>query len=357
MGIDQVTNLPLIRTLFYPLNILFTMNRSLIRSFWTQVVPLPEPTGDFTGKTVIVTGANTGLGLEAARHFAKLNASKVILGCRDLEKAEAARRGIQTSLEGSACELETWKVDLGSFSSVQSFCRRAADLERLDVVIENAGLLSHVYHEFEGYERQCTINVISTWLMALLLLPTMRRTSLKFDGEQGKDCLPHLCIVGSNAQFYTTFEQRNEPRIFESLREDGDMFHRYANTKLLSLLVMREVSQMMKREESPRVVLNMVEPGFCISDLLREGTWPWYYKILMAVSKFAIGRTSEMGSRNYIWAATAGTKSHGVYVEDCMLSTPAPIAEGEEGRMLQMKAFSELAEILEGIVPQVTHNI
>lgn len=135
------------------------------------------------------------------------------------------------------------------------------------------------------------------------------------------------------------------------------MYNRYANTKLMSLLIMREVAQRMRSSDGPQVVLNMVEPGFCKSRLLREGTWQWYYKVMMAVANTTLARTSEMGARNYVWAACAGPESHGIYIEDCMLSTPAPFADTEEGRQLQVRLFYELAGILEGIEPHVMQNI
>lgn len=161
---------------------------------------MPWPKHDFTGKTVLVTGANAGIGREAARHFVRLGARRVILGCRDLAKAEAAKQDIETTTtattvkrgdggdnDAARCRIEVWQVDLGSFASVKAFCRRAEEeLDRLDVVVENAGLLSQTYRQFEGYERQCTVNVISTWLMALLLLPVLRRTSEAFYGDENK---------------------------------------------------------------------------------------------------------------------------------------------------------------------------
>ncbi|RYP16772.1 hypothetical protein DL767_010138 [Monosporascus sp. MG133] len=154
------------------------MNRSFFRSFRTQITPLPHPTGDFTSKTIIVTGANVGLGLEAARHFVRLNASKVILACRNIEKGEQAKSDIEAS-EARPGVVEVWQVDLGSFASVQSFCRRANGLERLDVVIENAALQTATHQLYEGYERSVTVHIISTYLMALLLLPAMRRTATR----------------------------------------------------------------------------------------------------------------------------------------------------------------------------------
>lgn len=333
------------------------------------MLPLPYPKEDFTGKTVLITGANTGLGLEAARHFVRLNARKVILGCRDVEKGNAAKRDIEATnhVDGikDPARVEMWQVDLASFDSVKAFCERAAKLERLDIVIENAGILGMTYAEAEGYERITTVNVISTWLMALLLLPVLRATKDKFyagsSPESQDSDVPHLVIVGSNAHFYTIFDGRDAPSIMEHYRGDSDMFHRYANTKLISLFFAREVAtQILERKSRGKseVVLNVVEPGSCKTQLLREKeSWPWAYKAFVTVGFGLVGRTAEMGSRTYVAAASAGWKSHGLYLEDCKLSTPHEFVESAEGAKLQKKIYGELIEVLEKISPGVTENI
>lgn len=345
------------------------MNRSVYRSVTTQFGRLPYPTCDMSGKTVLITGANTGLGLEAARHFVRLNAGKVILGCRDEEKGNAAKQNIATTehLDASTeSRVEVWDIRLDSFDSVKAFCQRAVGLDRLDIVIENAGLMSHLYHTAEGYEWQTTVNVISTWLMALLLLPVLRATKIKHykhvsdtgnDLRQGDD-VPHLVIVGSNAHFYTNFKARRENSIFEVLRGGSNIMNRYADTKLISLFVAREVaSRMLKNNNKSQVVLNVVEPGYCQSELLRERALPWYLQILMSVGLATVARTSEQGSRTYIFAAVAGWESHGAYLEDCMLSTPHDAVNSEEGRRTQTRVFNELIEILERVEPGISHNI
>lgn len=154
------------------------------------------PQNDFSGQIIIVTGANVGLGREAARHFVRLNAKKVILACRDTTKGEDARADITRST-GRDDVVEVWPLDLSSFDSVREFCRRAADLERVDVVVENAGVavVSPSADLVEGYERTITVNVISTFLMALLLLPKLRRTALRFNTQ------PRLVVVSSEAHF------------------------------------------------------------------------------------------------------------------------------------------------------------
>lgn len=91
----------------------------------TQFKSLPYPNFDFSSRVVIITGANTGLGLEAARHFVRLNAAKVILGCRDGEKGAAAKHDIEKSEKldavADANRVEVWVVDFESFDSVKAF--------------------------------------------------------------------------------------------------------------------------------------------------------------------------------------------------------------------------------------------
>ena len=135
---------------------------SFLRS---QFTTLPYPSHDFTGKTVIVTGANVGLGLEAARHFVRLGAIKVILGCRSIEKGELAKKNIEESTKREGI-VEVWQVDLSSYESVRQFCARAQKLERLDAVVENAGIATPNYEQVEGMESTITVNILSTFLMA-----------------------------------------------------------------------------------------------------------------------------------------------------------------------------------------------
>jgi NAD(P)-dependent dehydrogenase (short-subunit alcohol dehydrogenase family) len=105
----------------------------------SQFFEHPEvPTADCSGKTIIVTGANVGLGKEAARHFVRLNATKVILACRTVSKGEAARADIEATTQRFGV-VEVWPLDLEDYDSIRRLVNRAESLDRLDVVLENAG--------------------------------------------------------------------------------------------------------------------------------------------------------------------------------------------------------------------------
>lgn len=115
----------------------------ILNFFYSQFFVTPKyPTTSHEGKTVIVTGANIGLGYEAAKHFVRLGAAKVILAVRSPEKGEEARKTIETSEKRSGV-VEVWALDLASYDSVKAFAKRVAGLERVDVVVENAGTLPH----------------------------------------------------------------------------------------------------------------------------------------------------------------------------------------------------------------------
>jgi retinol dehydrogenase 12 len=177
-------------------------------------VKLPVPTKSFAGKTAIVTGSNTGMGLEAARHLARLGASKVILAVRNLDKGKAAAASIVKTTGVSTNIVEAWELDLSDYSSVKSFAARAeAELSRLDVVIENAGMMTQNF-EFAGDdERTIKVNVVSTMLLALLLLPKLRKTAEEFEVDVV------LTFTGSWMHWTTDFPEQDAPNILEQLNK------------------------------------------------------------------------------------------------------------------------------------------
>lgn len=183
-----------------------------------QFTSLPYPDKSAQGQTVVVTGANVGLGLEAARHFTRLGAARVILGVRSLEKGEAAKASIEKTT-GRKHVVEVWQVDLGSFESVKEFSRKIHSLDRLDILVENAGIARYRWVIEEDNESTITINVVSTFLMALLVLPKLKETAARFN------VTPHLTIVSSDVHFVAKFAERKSADIFAALndKETADM--------------------------------------------------------------------------------------------------------------------------------------
>lgn len=193
------------------------MDLGFIRSQWAHV---PYPEHSFAGQTVIVTGSNIGLGFEAARHFARLGA-KVILGVRTPSKGEEAARSIEKSTgRKGACEV--WQLDMGDFDSVKAFAKKAEGLDRLDAVVENAGVAKYTYSETAGMETTIAVNVVGTFLLALLLLPVLRKSGKKHG------VLPRLAVTSSEVHAWvslTAIVRHVSKLTSHSLKWPSDMNH------------------------------------------------------------------------------------------------------------------------------------
>jgi NAD(P)-dependent dehydrogenase (short-subunit alcohol dehydrogenase family) len=313
--------------------------------FYSQLFVTPAyPTHSFKGLTVIVTGSNVGLGFEAARHFARLGASKIILAVRNVQAGEAAKTAIETSTKRPGC-CEVWELDLASFDSVKAFGQRVSQLPRLDIVVENAGVANpETFVTVEGHERHITINVISTLLLALLLIP-----KLEASGKAFPDSSPHLTIVTSELHATTEFPERKAEDIFAALnnKQTTKMAERYATSKLLEILVVREISPSL---ESTGVIVNLVNPGLCHSALARDYGWKfWLFKLVLA-------RSTEVGSRTLLAGASADASSHGMYISDGLVAPGdlSAFVKSEDGAATQARVWKQLRRILEEIDPGCT---
>jgi NAD(P)-dependent dehydrogenase (short-subunit alcohol dehydrogenase family) len=130
-----------------------------------------------SGKTYIVTGSNNGLGLETARHLVGSSASKVILAVRNTVAGETAKADIErtTGRKGVA---EVWHLDLASYASVRKFASKAAEeLDRIDGLIENAGVHLDNWTLAENMETSMTVNVVNTMFLGMLMMPQMIKSA------------------------------------------------------------------------------------------------------------------------------------------------------------------------------------
>jgi NAD(P)-dependent dehydrogenase (short-subunit alcohol dehydrogenase family) len=132
------------------------------------------------GKTYIVTGGNIGLGLETARHLVGSSASRVILAVRNTTSGATAKTDIERTT-GRKGVLEVWNLDLASSASVKKFASKAAqELDRIDGLVENAGVFLDTWSLAEGFETSMTVNVINTMFLGVLMMPLMIESAKKY---------------------------------------------------------------------------------------------------------------------------------------------------------------------------------
>lgn len=159
----------------------------------------PLPTASFEGQTIIVTGANTGLGYEAVKHLLRLKASKIIIAVRTVKKGEAAVEKLIHETNCDPSRLEVWQFDLASYDSIRKFVARAEALDRLDAVIQNAGI-GGVNGEIDGIEITTRINLLAPLYFAYAIMPKLRSSAAK-TGLTGR-----FEFVGSDAMYILPVE-------------------------------------------------------------------------------------------------------------------------------------------------------
>lgn len=270
------------------------------------------------------------------------------MAVRSIEKGEAAKKSIEQSTKCDPQVIEVWSLDLSSYDSVKAFAARASqDLSRIDVLLENAGVAMLRWDWAEDNELTVTVNVVSTVLLGLLLLPKLRETASKFNTR------PNLTFVVSDTHFFVDFKEKDAPEgIFAHLNEksSANMDERYPTSKLMEVFAVREMAAKEGAEASP-VTINMLNPGLCESELAREGN------ARIKIMKFLLARTTEEGSRTLVHAASAGPDTHGQYLNMCQVTPTATVVRGPGGDKTQKKLWAELMQKLDTIQPGVSSNL
>lgn len=175
---------------------------------------LPYPNSDFHDQTIVVTGGNSGLGVESSKHLVRLGAT-VILAVRNLKRGSAAAEEIVQATGAPRSRVAVWLLDLSSYSSVTAFAQRVNSLNRLDALIQNAGMDDcSEFVTCNGYERMIAVNVVSPVLLGFLTLPKLRESAIE-NKTTGR-----LTFVGSALQQLATFQERDaEGRLFDALND------------------------------------------------------------------------------------------------------------------------------------------
>lgn len=270
--------------------------------------PSPIPSSiSLAGKTAIITGSNVGLGLEASRELIDHNISRVILAVRRLQNGEAAKTQLQTN--HPECDIQVWELDQDTFTSVTAFGKRAQALDRLDIVILNAGVMKKKFvRSSSGHESTLQVNYLATALLMLLLLPILKTTA-KFTAQPS-----HLTVVTSELHMWTSFKQRSAPNLFELLDDEHSFTPEVYN--ISKLLVVFWVRDLALKTDPSEVIVNCVNPGLCWSSLHRDDD-----NFGLHMFKQLCAWTSAQGGHCLADAAVVKqAESHGGYLSEQMLT-------------------------------------
>ncbi|KAF9260787.1 short-chain dehydrogenase [Marasmius fiardii PR-910] len=318
-------------------------------------MPPPIEGVSLTGQVIIITGANSGLGYEAAKHFAIRGPGKLVLVCRDEERGQEALNRLKT--ETKFKEIELWIMDLASFDSVKAIKERVDKLERLDILVENAGVTTLKYDLTpDGWERSLQVNLISTALHMILHIPKMLETAKKY-----RDFTPRIVVVSSGTHYWSTIpnEAIDAPNSLIFLNEESyalellKSVRRYPETKLLATFLPRMFQSHLSPSSEPTITCVNVGPGFCHSELTREitdGNVPQEMVERFRKDKEELAFTSEEGSRQLLYAAIGQRDKEeelrGGFVAFNKVTECSDWILGEDGQRFEKKLWGELVDII-----------
>jgi len=281
---------------------------------------------DQTGKIVIVTGANTGIGYEVTKILARKGAH-VVMGCRNMEKAKNALNNI-ISEEGNV-SLEIIKLDLSDLASIKDFVKNLSKKHQsLDILCNNAGVMMTPYQKtVDGFELQLGTNHFGHFALTGLLIEILMKT------ENSR-----IITMGSFVHIFgkIDFDNLNWEKSYGKIRA-------YGRSKLANLLFTYELQRRLEEKGSNTISLAS-HPGWTKTELQRHTAFFRFFNNFLA-------QKPEMGALPMLYAATASEAKGGSYYgPDGLLELSGYPKKVKSHNKEDAKKLWEISENLTGIV-------
>lgn len=315
-----------------------------------------EPTGEsvalenknnIKGKNIIVTGANTGIGFDTARVLYKYGAN-VIICCRNETKAKEAKERILNNREndiGLGGSIDIILVDLASFKSIRNFSLELKKKNiKIDVLVNNAGMLSKTYNETEdGVELVYGVNYLGTVRLTNLVKPFLNLKSTS---------PARVIFLSSHGHKFMLGKGKSPLDNFPCIRDQYQAFRVYGQSKLAIILISKIFG---KEDYSKNIRYYNVHPGLIATELALERGDGFlaklerfghiFYRALAA----PLLKTIEEGSATTIYCVSSDKCENetGLYYSECRVDPPAEAASDMElAKELNKNTEKKLREVL-----------
>lgn len=250
-----------------------------------------DDVADQSGRTFLITGANTGLGFETAKVIAA-RGGRVLLGCRSEDRATEAMERIEKDTPGA--DLRFIPLDQGEFASVAEAVKLVAAEERLDVLVNNAGIMMPpLQYTKDGFESQFGVNHLGTFALTSQLLPKLEETE------------------GARVVVTSSIAHKPGKIDFDDLLAEQryDAQTRYQQSKLANLLFMYELDRRLRAAGSG-VSAVACHPGIASTELGRH--MPKLLTLALPVVKLVFNSPAQ-GAWPTLMAATSDDIEGGDY--------------------------------------------
>ena len=292
---------------------------------------------DLTGKLIIVTGANSGIGYEAAKEFARKGA-QTILGCRNLEKARAALEQIEAEIPDASVEIMS--LDLASMASVRTFAEQfKARYNRLDILLNNAGIMMVPYGTTEdGFEKQLGTNHLGHFALTGLLIDLLLDTPAA-----------RVVNISSTGHRFGNMD-------FEDLMFNGDTGYNpiqaYGRSKLANLLFTYELQRRFEATGADTIAV-AAHPGLSDTNLGGHMFERWHVEFLKPLVGW-FTQSAAMGALPSLRAAVnpnlTGGEYFGPHGPKEASGYPVLVQSNERSHNLEdAKKLWEVSEALTGV--------
>lgn len=297
-----------------------------------------EKIPDQTGKVIIVTGGNSGLGLVSATFFANKSA-EVIIACRSLAKGETAKKEILE--QNPEAKVRVMEIDLTDLNSIKNFAANfSKDYSRLDILLNNAGIMTTPYKlTKDGFESQFGTNHLGHFALTGLLMGIISKT-------------PKSRVVNVSSMAH-----RNKKMDFDNLQfENGKGYtpmKAYGRSKLSNLLFTYELQRFFERNKIDSIAV-AAHPGVANTNLGHHIEHKFLYKIIRPIADLVI-QTSKLGAFPQIRAAgdpdVKGAEFYGPERIFQMMGYPVLVKSNNASQNINYaKKLWDISEKLTGIV-------
>ncbi|EZA58809.1 Retinol dehydrogenase [Ooceraea biroi] len=301
------------------------------------------------GKTVVITGANTGIGKETARDLYRRGA-KVILACRNIEKAYDALEDIKNNppsrpdreqFRGNPGELAIYQLDLSSLTSIRECAKNLLAKESaIHLLINNAGILTTKQERTEdGFELQLQTNYIGPFLLTLLLLPKIQSST------------PGCRIVNVSSIMHTFGAIHDDL----NLENSYNPIRAYMQSKLANILFTRELVRQLKETNIEGINVYSLHPGVITTELTRHFENAFsivrYLYAIAGYLKQPFIKNPEQGAQTTIYCSIDETAAYetGLYYKQAQDDQMAKNLWNRTCLLLGLKPDQDLATLLKDV--------